>query len=312
MRCWSTARQGVGQFELALALAQALAVRGRRPAARDGPAGSCASCQLRRGALASRPAGARARGAARGARLGPRRERGGRRAPGRQDASRARRSASRRCAPRSPSRTTTSARGRGKVVVVHPAERMNAVAANALAEDARGAAPATRASCSARPRPTPCCRRSAAAARRSSCRCRRRPTPRRWLRRAGRRRARRAARRQRRPAAGGAGAGAESGIDAAAWRALPARVAARRRGGAARLAAAARRRCAAEALPRRDGAACGARAALLPGGRARRAGDSAPLLRLARELARVARDAEHPWNADAGASRAWSSRAAKR
>ena len=95
-----------------------LAVRGR-PIARiaDRPCGRCASCQLRRGALASGSAGARARGAARSRSAGSRRRR--RRGGGKGGKAQAEQGdpASRRCARRSPSRTTTSARGRGKVVV---------------------------------------------------------------------------------------------------------------------------------------------------------------------------------------------------
>ena len=93
------------------------------------------------------------------------------------------------------------------------------------------------ASCSARPRPTACCRRSAAAARRSCWPCRQRGSPRAWLRGAGRRASRRCcspaaaasrrtalelrrARRRRRRMARAAAAGSPRG-DAAALQGWP-------------------------------------------------------------------------------------------
>ena len=177
----------------------------RRPIAPlvDRPCGRCASCQLRRGALASRPAGARARGAARSRSAGTSAATTGEDGEARAaSASRARRSASRRCAPRSPSRTTTSARGRGKVVVIHPAERMNAIAANAFLKTLEEPAGDARfVLCSRRARRLLPTIRSRCQQRRAR-RCRRRADAEAWLARAGRRRARRAARRQRRPAAG--------------------------------------------------------------------------------------------------------------
>ena len=73
--------------------------------------------------------------------------------------------------------TTTSARGRGKVVVVHPAERMNAVAANAFLKTLEEPAGDARfLLCSAAPDsllPTIRSRCQAVA-----CRCRRVPKPR--------------------------------------------------------------------------------------------------------------------------------------
>jgi DNA polymerase-3 subunit delta' len=78
---------------------------------------------------------------------------------------------------------TTSARGRAKVVVIHPAERMNGVSANALLKTLEEP-PGRRAACCRAPRPMRCCRRSAAAA--SRCRCAARPAvAARWLREQG-------------------------------------------------------------------------------------------------------------------------------
>ena len=73
---------------------------------------------------------------------------------------------------------TTSARGRGKVVVVHPAERMNPVAGQRVPEDARGAGRRCRASCCAAAAPD-----ALLPTIRSRCQdvalpCRRRPRPR--------------------------------------------------------------------------------------------------------------------------------------
>ncbi len=120
--------QGVGQFELAIALAQAWLCEGDAGPRR--PCGRCAACRLVQShshpdLLVLLPEALRAD-------LGW----GGDEEPADTD----------RAAKRKPSRDirvddvrraiafaqTTSARGRGKVVVLHPAERLNGVAANAL------------------------------------------------------------------------------------------------------------------------------------------------------------------------------------
>ena len=150
--------------------------------------------------------------------------------------------------------TTTSARGRGKVVVVHPAERMNDVAASAFLKTLEEPAGDARfLLCSAAPD-------SLLPTIRSRCQQVVLPVPpaadaEAWLARQGVAAARRAARRQRRPAAGRRSTCAERGIDAAAWLALPRRIAA---GDATALQGwglPARGRRAAEDLPRRAGAA---------------------------------------------------------
>ena len=191
--------------------------------------------------------------------------------------------------------TTTSARGRSKVVVVHPAERMNPIAANALLKTLEEPAGATRfVLCTAAPDallPTI----------RSRCQAIALPVPATldalaWLQQHG------------------VGDGAETllaacggqpqevlswralGIDGAAWRALPGRVA---RGEAAALSG--------WPLPLvidmlqkvcHDAAAatCGAPPRYFPAGDIPARADLAALLRWARELRRVAEFADHPWN----------------
>ena len=69
----------------------------------------------------------------------PARRRGGRRGEGRQEEAEQGHPGRGGARGDRASRTTTSARGRGKVVVIHPAERMNADRRQRLPEDARGA-----------------------------------------------------------------------------------------------------------------------------------------------------------------------------
>ena len=122
---------GVGQFELALALAKGWLCEASAPPLADRPCGRCASCKLH--AARSHPAllvlipealraplGWDADGSE-----GEEGGEGGKRKPSKDIRVEAVRAAI-AFAP------TTSARGRGKVVVVHPAERMNEVAASAF------------------------------------------------------------------------------------------------------------------------------------------------------------------------------------
>ena len=205
-------------------------------------------------------------------------------------ASRAARSASRRCAPRSPWRRRTASRGRGKAVADLSGRAHEPDRGQRAAEDARGAGRRRRASCSAATRPRPAAddpqplpgvALAAAASRRAAA----------WLRAQGVARARGAAA----PAAGGqpqdalalARAGRRRGRVVGACRAQVARgdVAA-----LARLAAAAGDRCAAEALPRRRWRVRPARRrASSPPRRCRRRRACARCWRWARELRRVAR-----------------------
>ena len=193
--------------------------------------------------------------------------------------------------------TTTSARGRGKVVVVHPAERMNEIAASAFLKtleepvgDARFVL------CSAAPQSLLPTIRS---------RCQQivlavPPTPEAeaWLARHG----------VARPgvllaASGGqpqaALALSESGIDARAWLALAGQVASGDstafKGWSLPAVVAALQKICHDAMA----LACGATPRYFPG---LRLGDDAmaiaPLLHWARELARVAEEVEHPWGAE--------------
>ena len=239
---------GVGQFELALALAQAGCARPTTAPLVERPCGKLPELQAARGAVASRPAGARSGGAARIARLGPRRRRrrrggeGGKKKPSKEIRVEAVRAAIGFA-------TTTSARGRGKVVVVHPAERMNDVAANAFLKTLEEPpANARFLLCSAAPD-------GLLATIRSRCQQLVLPVPpapdaEAWLAAARRRPAGGAARGERRPAAGGARPGrAGRRRRGLAGPAAPRRR--RRRERAARLDAARGGRRAAEDLPRR-------------------------------------------------------------
>ena len=148
--------------------------------------------------------------------------------------------------------TRTSARGRGKVAVLHPAEALNLQSANALlktleeppagtrlvltAGDPALLLPTVRSRCQRLPLPAPpadagarpgCTAQGVASAEVLLAACSGRPLD--------------------------ALALAQAGIDAAAWSALPAAVARGAGGCAGRLAGAAGGGCAAEALPRRHG-----------------------------------------------------------
>jgi DNA polymerase-3 subunit delta' len=286
--------QGVGQFELALTLAQAWLCEGAHGAK---PCGNCASCRLVQShshpdLLVLLPEALREPlGWAAG------------------DDAEGSEAAGDKASKRKPSKDirvdevrlaiafaqTTSARGRGKVVVLHPAERMNGVSANALLKtleeppgDARlllscaapdALLPTIRSRCQVLPLPLPDTQRASA-----------------WL----------AERSVAQPhvllaATGGQPQDAldwsNEGVDAALWTRLPQQLA---RGDVGPLGAwpLARvvdmlqklchdaMRCAAGAAPR-----------YFPNAAMPPAGPIEPLAAWSLELARVARHAEHPWNA---------------
>jgi DNA polymerase-3 subunit delta' len=286
---------GVGQFELAMALAEGWLCESSTVPLGSRPCGVCASCRLVRARahpdlLVLVPAALReSLGLAAGEG-----EEGSEEASGKKKPSKEIRVDEVRVAIAFA--LTTSARGRGKVVVVHPAERMNPIAANAFLktlEEPPGNArfllcsaapdallPTIRSRCQALPLKLP--EKTDAIA---------------WLTRRG----------IEEPeillaACGGqpqeAAARADVGIDAAAWRALPRRIA---EGDASALRSwplpwvvdALQKLChdaasiAAGATPRYFPVAT------LPG-----PGDLDKLLRHGRELARFAAHAEHPWIAD--------------
>ena len=129
MRCCCRRRRASARSSSCSTLAQAwLCEVGRRGAR---PCGRCGSCRLVQSRVAPRPAAAAARGPAPA--LGwAARPRTSRARAARRGASPAARSASTRCAPPSTGSRRRSSRGRGKVVVLHPAEAMNLQAASAL------------------------------------------------------------------------------------------------------------------------------------------------------------------------------------
>ena len=285
----------VGQFELALALAQGWLCEATAVDLADRPCGRCASCRLF--AARSHPdllvlvpeALRESLGWEQGGDADEASEGGGRKKPSKDIRVEAVRTAIAFA-------TTTSARGRGKFVVIHPAERMNEVAASAFLKtleeppgDARFLL------CSAAPdRLLPTIR--------SRCQQLALPIPetaeaQTWLARRG----------IADPAVVLAGAGGQpqeaaaragDGIDAASWLALPRRIAegdARAfQGWPLPLAVDAMQKVCHDALC----IASGASPRYFP--RDRVAGDAslAALLRWSRELARVAADAEHPWTVD--------------
>ena len=193
---------------------------------------------------------------------------------------------------------TTSARGRGKVVVVHPAERMNAIAANAFLKTLEEPAGDARfLLCSAAPDallPTI----------RSRCQALRLRLPTlgeslAWMREQGVEGAEVLL-----AASGGqpreAVARAAAGIDAASWKGLPARVAAGDssafRGWPLPLAIDALQKLCHDAAC----VAAGAAPRFFPADTLSRVGSLPSLLHYARELSRFARHADHPWIADLG------------
>ncbi|MEO6362312.1 MAG: DNA polymerase III subunit delta' [Caldimonas sp.] len=283
---------GVGQFELGLALAQAWLCEDLSPPLAQRPCERCASCRLVQARshpdlIVLVPEALReALGWAASEVEDGGEERAGKRKPSKEIRVDAVRGAIEFA-------TTTSARGRGKVVVVHPAERMNEVAANAFlktleepAGDARfvlssaapdALLPTIRSRCQAVALPLPPQEESEA-----------------WL----------------------AGQGVENpgvllqacggqpqevlawralGIDAAMWRALPGRVA---RGEAdafagwpLALVVEALQKLCHDAMA----IACAAAPRYTAAGALAGPSDLRKLLAWAGELRRVARDAEHPW-----------------
>ncbi|MEP7301257.1 MAG: DNA polymerase III subunit delta' [Caldimonas sp.] len=193
---------------------------------------------------------------------------------------------------------TTSARGRGKAIVIHPAERMNAIAANAFLKTLEEPVGEARfLLCSAAPDALP-------ATIRSRCQAIALPLPPApqaidWLRAQG----------VEDPEVLLAGCGGQaqdalalsrSGVDAAIWRALPGRVAAGEAGALRgwplpQVVDALQKLC--------HDAACvaaGAEPRYFPAASLPLPADRVALVRWSIELRRVAEFAEHPWNADLG------------
>ena len=284
---------GVGQFELALALAKGWLCEDTSLPLAERPCGRCASCKLH--AAHSHPdllvLVPEALRESLGWDFGAEGEEGGegKRKPSKEVRVEAVRAAIAFA-------TTTSARGRGKVVVIHPAERMNEVAASAFLKtleepvgDARfilcssspdSLLPTIRSRCQQIAMPVPPAREAEA-----------------WL----------ASRGVAQPAvllaaSGGlpqeALDGAARGVDAAAWLALPRRVAA----GDATALHGWGLPAAIDALQKicHDSAAlaCGAAPRYFPSDRLESGADIGALLRWSRELGRVAAEADHPWSAD--------------
>jgi len=286
---------GVGQFELALALAKGWLCEAGDRALVDRPCGHCASCKLH--AARSHPdllvlvpdALRESLGWDLGAGEVDEAGEGSKRKPSKEIRVEAVRAAIAFA-------TTTSARGRGKVVVVHPAERMNEVAASAFLKTLEEPAGDARfLLCSAAPE-------SLLATIRSRCQHVVLPVPpaaeaEAWLVRHG----------VAQPGVLLAASGgqpqaaldfAERGIDAAAWLALPRRIAAGDASalqgwGLAAAVGALQKIC-------HDAAAlaCGGATRYFPRERIVSDGNLDRLLRWSRELARVAAEAEHPWSTD--------------
>jgi len=285
---------GVGQFELALALAKAWLCEATDRPRVDRPCGRCASCKLH--AAHSHPdllvlvpeALREALGWDVGGNEGEEVGESGKRKPSKEIRVEAVRAAIAFA-------TTTSARGRGKVVVVHPAERLNDVAANAFLKTLEEPAGDARfLLCSAAPD-------SLLPTIRSRCQQVVLPVPttadaEAWLARRG-------------IAQPGVLLAASGGqpqqaldlaerIDAAAWLALPRRIAA----GDATALQGWGLAAAIDALQKicHDAAAlaCGGAPRYFPKERVVGEADLDALLRWSRELARVAAEAEHPWSVD--------------
>jgi DNA polymerase III subunit delta' len=286
---------GVGQFELAMALAQGWLCESSTLSMGERPCGVCAACRLvlarsHPDLLVLVPEALRE---SLGGVLAEAEDGGEERSPKKKPSKEIRVDEVRVAVAFA---LTTSARGRGKVVVVHPAERMNRVAANAFLktlEEPPGAArfllcsaasdallPTIRSRCQALPLGLPPTDEAVA-----------------WLAEQG------VAEPEVLLAAFGgrpqeAVARAASGIDAAAWLALPRRVAE----GDALAVRGWPLPWVVDALQK----ICHDAASLAAGGAARYfpdrafpgAGDLDSLLRYARELNRFAGHAEHPWMVD--------------
>jgi DNA polymerase-3 subunit delta' len=287
---------GVGQFELAMALAQGWLCESPTLPIGERPCGVCASCRLVRAGshpdlLILVPEALRE---SLGGGVPGEVEDGGEEKSAKKKPSKEIRVDEVRVAVAFA--LTTSSRGRGKVVVVHPAERMNAVAANAFLktlEEPPGAArfvlcsaapdallPTIRSRCQSLPLGLPSPAVASA-----------------WLTEQGIAEADVLL-----AACGGqpqdAATRAAAGIDAAAWRALPRRVAA----GDPSALRGWPMPWVVETLQKlcHDAAALavGAAPRYFPEASLPAAGDLAALLRYARELGRFAEFAEHPWIAD--------------
>jgi DNA polymerase-3 subunit delta' len=286
---------GVGQFELALALAKGWLCEATDRPLVDRPCGRCASCKLN--AARSHPdllvlvpeALRESLGWEIGGNDGEEEGEGGKRKPSKEirvDAVRAAIAFA----------TTTSARGRGKVIVVHPAERMNEVAASAFLKTLEEPAGDSRfLLCSAAPD-------SLLATIRSRCQQVVLPVPpardaEAWLARQG----------VAQPGVLLAASGgqprealehAERGVDAAAWLALPGRIAA----GDATALQGWGLPAAVDALQMicHDSAslACGGTPRFFPRERLSGGAELGALLGWSRELARVAAEVDHPWSVD--------------
>ena len=287
---------GVGQFELALLLAQGWLCESTTLPLGERPCGVCASCRLvlarsHPDLLVLVPEAMRE---ALGWTAGEAEEGGEERAAGKKKPSKEIRVEEIRTAIALA--LTTSARGRGKAIVIHPAERMNAIAANAFLKTLEEPAGEARfLLCSAAPDALPATIRS---------RCQAivlelpsAPESIEWLRAQG----------VGDPqvllaACGGqpqdALALAQLGVDAAAWRALPGRVAAAEagalRGWPLPLVADALQKLCHDAMR----IAAGADPRYFPAASLPRQADLAALLRWADALRRFASHAEHPWNAE--------------
>ena len=286
---------GVGQFELALALAQAWLCEALDRALVDRPCGRCASCKLH--VARSHPdllvlvpeALRESLGWDLGGNEGDEAGEGGKRKPSKEIRVEAVRAAIAFA-------TTTSARGRGKVVVVHPAERMNDVAASAFLKTLEEPAGDARfLLCSAAPD-------SLLPTIRSRCQQVALPVPpaadaEAWLARRGVAQAAVLL-----AASGGQPQQAldlaERGIDAGAWLALPRRIAAgdptALQGWGLAMAVDALQKICHDAAA----LACGGAPRYFPKERVVGEADLDALLRWSRELARVAAEAEHPWSID--------------
>lgn len=285
----------VGQFELALALAQGWLCEADAVAVVDRPCGVCASCRLFHARshpdlLVLLPEALRE---SLGWTTGEGEE-GGDERSGKKKPSKEIRVDEVRVAIAFA--LTTSARGRGKVVVVHPAERMNAIAANAFLKtleeppgDARfvlasaapdALLPTIRSRCQALSLGVPEAHEASA-----------------WLAKEG----------VADPSTLLAACGGQPlevltmvsmGIDAAAWRALPRRVADGDPSGfrawpLGRVADALQKLC--------HDVACivvGAAPRYFPAASLPKSADLSRLVAVSRELRRFAQDAEHPWLAD--------------
>jgi DNA polymerase-3 subunit delta' len=286
---------GVGQFELALALAEGWLCEATDRALEDRPCGRCPSCKLN--AAHSHPdllvlvpeALRESLGWDLGGGEGDDAGEGGKRKPSKEIRVEAVRAAISFA-------TTTSARGRGKVVVVHPAERMNDVAASAFLktlEEPAGAArfllcsaapdallPTIRSRCQQVVLPVPPARDAEA-----------------WLARQGVADAAVLL-----AASGGQPQEAldlaERGIDAATWLALPRRIAAgdptALQGWSLPSAVDAMQKICHDAAS----LACGGVPRYFPRDRLDAGAELDALLRWSRQLARVAEEVEHPWNGD--------------